>query len=149
MEAEAKRAYASIWVDNDGFIAEGPNKNVAFVVNGGKELVMPRKRRSYSQPKALLDLLLEDMSSGPPSVRALDQMKIEVKQARIVKPAEETPVDSLWLSNLDLIQVRFHMGILYFYNPCSSSNIPNTPSLIDALSKVLVLFYPAAGGYKG
>lgn len=42
MEAEAKGAYAGIWVDNDGFIAEGPNMNVAFVVNGGKELVMPR-----------------------------------------------------------------------------------------------------------
>ncbi|XP_018476093.1 shikimate O-hydroxycinnamoyltransferase isoform X1 [Raphanus sativus] len=72
-------------------------------------------------------------------------MKIQVKQAKIVKPAEETPIHSLWLSNLDLIQVRFHMGILYFYNPCSSSNLPNTRSLIDALSKVLVSFYPAAG----
>ncbi|XP_056861057.1 shikimate O-hydroxycinnamoyltransferase-like isoform X2 [Raphanus sativus] len=72
-------------------------------------------------------------------------MKIQVKQAKIVKPAEETPIHSLWLSNLDLIQVRFHMGILYFYNPCSSYNLPNTRSLIDALSKVLVLFYPAAG----
>lgn len=75
----------------------------------------------------------------------VDQMKIRVKQAMIVKPAEETPTRSLWLSNLDLIQVRFHMGTLYFYHPCSSSNLPNTQSLIDALSKVLVLFYPAAG----
>ncbi|XP_013682457.2 shikimate O-hydroxycinnamoyltransferase-like [Brassica napus] len=73
-------------------------------------------------------------------------MKIHVKQATIVKPAEETPRHSLWLSNLDLIQVRFHMGILYFYNPSSSSSsLPNTQSLIDALRKVLVLFYPAAG----
>ncbi|KAJ0261496.1 hypothetical protein HA466_0046060 [Hirschfeldia incana] len=75
----------------------------------------------------------------------MSQMKIRVKQARIVKPVEETPIHSLWLSNLDLIQVRFHMGILYFYNPWSSSSNPNTQSLIDALSKVLVLFYPAAG----
>ncbi|KFK27325.1 hypothetical protein AALP_AA8G368300 [Arabis alpina] len=72
-------------------------------------------------------------------------MKIRVKQETVVKPSEETPKHSLWLSNLDLIQVRFHMGILYFYNPCSSSNFPNTQSLIEALSKVLVLFYPAAG----
>ncbi|CAN8301496.1 unnamed protein product [Cochlearia groenlandica] len=74
-------------------------------------------------------------------------MRIQVKQATIVKPAEETPKHSLWLSNLDLIQVRFHMGTLYFYNnpSSSSSNILNTRSLIDALSKVLVLFYPAAG----
>ncbi|EOA13522.1 hypothetical protein CARUB_v10026587mg [Capsella rubella] len=135
MEAEAKGAYAGIWVDKDGFIAEGPNMNVAFVVNGGKELVMPRfdnvlsgctAKRTLAlceqlvskgmlenvkvmdvtvedgkkademmligsgvliRPvirwdeefigdgkegpiaKALLDLLLEDMSSGPSSVR--------------------------------------------------------------------------------
>lgn len=75
----------------------------------------------------------------------VSQMKIQVKQATIVKPAEETPTQNLWLSNLDLIQVRFHMGTLYFYNPCSSSDRPNTQSLIDALSKVLVLCYPAAG----
>jgi 4-amino-4-deoxychorismate lyase len=31
MEAEENGAYASIWLDNDGFIAEGrPNMNVAF-----------------------------------------------------------------------------------------------------------------------
>uniref|UniRef100_A0A1J3K3K9 Shikimate O-hydroxycinnamoyltransferase n=1 Tax=Noccaea caerulescens TaxID=107243 RepID=A0A1J3K3K9_NOCCA len=72
-------------------------------------------------------------------------MKIRVKQSTIVKPAEETPTHSLWLSNLDLIQVRLHMGMLYFYNPCSSANLPTTQSLIDALSKVLVLLYPAAG----
>ncbi|CAA7046370.1 unnamed protein product [Microthlaspi erraticum] len=135
MEADDKGAYAGIWVDNDGFVAEGPNMNVAFVVNGGKELVMPRfdnvlsgctaKRtltlaeelvskgmlesvkvmdvtvedgkkademmllgsgvlvlpvvqwdeefigdgKEGPVAKALLDLLLEDMSSGPPSVR--------------------------------------------------------------------------------
>ncbi|XP_010452842.1 PREDICTED: shikimate O-hydroxycinnamoyltransferase-like [Camelina sativa] len=72
-------------------------------------------------------------------------MKIWIKQTTIVKPAKETPTHSLWLSNLDLIQVRFHMGTLYFFNPCSSSNFPNTQLLIDALRKVLVLFYPAAG----
>ncbi|AED96958.1 putative transferase [Arabidopsis thaliana] len=72
-------------------------------------------------------------------------MKIRVKQATIVKPAEETPTHNLWLSNLDLIQVRLHMGTLYFYKPCSSSDRPNTQSLIEALSKVLVFFYPAAG----
>ncbi|XP_056861054.1 D-amino-acid transaminase, chloroplastic-like isoform X2 [Raphanus sativus] len=137
MEAEAKGAFAGIWVDNDGFIAEGPNMNVAFVVNGGRELVMPRfdnvlsgctARRTITLAEqlvrkgmlksvrvmdmtvedgknademmllgsgvlvkpviqwdeeviadgkeghitnALLDLLLEDMSSGPPSVRVL------------------------------------------------------------------------------
>ncbi|KAK4255843.1 hypothetical protein QN277_008787 [Acacia crassicarpa] len=40
MEAEEKGAFASIWVDEEGYIAEGPNVNVAFITQE-KELVMP------------------------------------------------------------------------------------------------------------
>ncbi|KAF3333130.1 D-amino-acid transaminase [Carex littledalei] len=40
MEAEEKGAYVSIWLDEEGFIAEGPNMNVAFVTKQ-KELMMP------------------------------------------------------------------------------------------------------------
>lgn len=40
MEAEEKGAFASIWVDEAGYIAEGPNVNVAFITQE-KELVMP------------------------------------------------------------------------------------------------------------
>lgn len=40
MEAEEKGAFASIWVDDDGYIAEGPNVNVAFITHD-KELIMP------------------------------------------------------------------------------------------------------------
>ncbi|KAJ9183488.1 hypothetical protein P3X46_007333 [Hevea brasiliensis] len=40
MEAEENGAFAAIWLDNDGFIAEGPNMNVAFVTKD-KELLMP------------------------------------------------------------------------------------------------------------
>lgn len=40
MEAEENGSYAAIWLDDDGFIAEGPNMNVAFVTKE-KELVMP------------------------------------------------------------------------------------------------------------
>lgn len=40
MEAEEKGAYASIWLDSDGFIAEGPNMNVAFITSN-KEFMMP------------------------------------------------------------------------------------------------------------
>ena len=39
-EAEEKGAYTSIWVDDEGYIAEGPNMNVAFVNQIG-ELIMP------------------------------------------------------------------------------------------------------------
>ncbi|XVF35471.1 hypothetical protein REPUB_Repub18cG0148700 [Reevesia pubescens] len=41
MEAEEKGAYAAIWLDDDGFVAEGPNMNVAFVTKE-KELLMPK-----------------------------------------------------------------------------------------------------------
>lgn len=40
MEAEDKGAFASIWVDNEGYIAEGPNVNVGFI-NQDKELMVP------------------------------------------------------------------------------------------------------------
>ena len=40
MEAEEKGTSSSIWVDEEGYIAEGPNVNVAFITQD-KELVMP------------------------------------------------------------------------------------------------------------
>ena len=41
MEAEEKGAFAAIWLDDEGFIAEGPNMNVGFVTHEG-ELLMPK-----------------------------------------------------------------------------------------------------------
>ncbi|XP_019457872.1 PREDICTED: D-amino-acid transaminase, chloroplastic-like [Lupinus angustifolius] len=40
VEAEEVGAFAGIWLDSDGFVAEGPNMNVAFVTKQ-KELIMP------------------------------------------------------------------------------------------------------------
>ncbi|XP_072964944.1 D-amino-acid transaminase, chloroplastic-like [Typha angustifolia] len=40
MEAEEKGAFASIWVDGQGYVAEGPNANVAFI-SKNKELMLP------------------------------------------------------------------------------------------------------------
>lgn len=40
MEAEEKGAFASIWVDDQGYIAEGPNANVAFI-SKREELLLP------------------------------------------------------------------------------------------------------------
>ncbi|CAN0929286.1 D-amino-acid transaminase, chloroplastic [Linum grandiflorum] len=42
MEGEENGAFAAVWLDEDGFVAEGPNMNVAFVTKGKKELVMPK-----------------------------------------------------------------------------------------------------------
>ncbi|XP_010249686.1 PREDICTED: D-amino-acid transaminase, chloroplastic-like [Nelumbo nucifera] len=40
MEAQENGGFAAIWLDDEGYIAEGPNMNVAFVTKE-KELVMP------------------------------------------------------------------------------------------------------------
>ncbi|XP_072985477.1 D-amino-acid transaminase, chloroplastic isoform X1 [Typha latifolia] len=40
MEAEENGAFAGIWLDDEGFVAEGPNMNVGFV-SRKKELLMP------------------------------------------------------------------------------------------------------------
>ncbi|XP_042497905.1 D-amino-acid transaminase, chloroplastic-like [Macadamia integrifolia] len=41
MEAEENGGFAAIWLDDEGFVAEGPNMNVAFVTKE-KELLMPK-----------------------------------------------------------------------------------------------------------
>ncbi|CAA6661006.1 unnamed protein product [Spirodela intermedia] len=41
MEAEENGAFAAIWLDDEGYIAEGPNMNVGFVT-GQRELVVPK-----------------------------------------------------------------------------------------------------------
>lgn len=40
LEAEEKGAFASIWVDEEGYIAEGPNVNVGFLTHE-KDLILP------------------------------------------------------------------------------------------------------------
>ncbi|KAG7031718.1 D-amino-acid transaminase, chloroplastic [Cucurbita argyrosperma subsp. argyrosperma] len=40
MEAEEKGAYTAIWLDSEGFIAEGPSMNVGFITKD-KEFLMP------------------------------------------------------------------------------------------------------------
>ncbi|OMO70064.1 Transferase [Corchorus olitorius] len=73
-------------------------------------------------------------------------MEISIKESTMVFPAKETPEERLWVSNLDLVQIRFHPVSVYFYNkPDGSSNFFDTQVLKDALSEILVPFYPAAG----
>lgn len=47
MEGEEKGAFAAIWLDGDGFVAEGPNMNVAFVTKE-KVLLMPNFEKILS-----------------------------------------------------------------------------------------------------
>ncbi|XP_022722334.1 shikimate O-hydroxycinnamoyltransferase-like [Durio zibethinus] len=72
-------------------------------------------------------------------------MEITVKESTIVHPAQDTPKGSLWNSNLDLLTTRYHIPTVYYYKPNGSSNFFDPGKLKEALSKILVPFYPIAG----
>lgn len=65
MEAEERGCFASIWLDSDGFVAEGPNMNVAFVTKE-KDLLMPKfdKILSGCTAKRVLALSEELVKKG-------------------------------------------------------------------------------------
>ncbi|RHN76613.1 putative shikimate O-hydroxycinnamoyltransferase [Medicago truncatula] len=71
-------------------------------------------------------------------------MLINVKESMVVRPAEETPRKALWNSNVDLVVPNFHTPSVYFYRPNGTSNFFDAKIMKEALSKVLVLFYPMA-----
>ncbi|KAK1568281.1 hypothetical protein Q3G72_022579 [Acer saccharum] len=72
-------------------------------------------------------------------------MKINIKESSTVEAAQDTPKQSLWASNIDLLMFRAHTPRLFFYKPTTTSSI-NGNLLKEALSKALVLFYPLADG---
>ncbi|XVF65887.1 hypothetical protein PTKIN_Ptkin09bG0287100 [Pterospermum kingtungense] len=72
-------------------------------------------------------------------------MEISVKKSTMVRPARETPKGSLWLSNLDLVMIRYHVPTVYYYKANGCSNFFDPEKLKEALSKILVPFYPVAG----
>ncbi|KAK8553567.1 hypothetical protein V6N13_062368 [Hibiscus sabdariffa] len=63
----------------------------------------------------------------------------------MVTPSEDTPRTSLWVSNMDLVMTVYHISSVYFYKSNGSSDFFDTKVLKEALSKILVSFYPVAG----
>ncbi|KAE8735220.1 Shikimate O-hydroxycinnamoyltransferase [Hibiscus syriacus] len=63
----------------------------------------------------------------------------------MVTPCQDTPRTSLWVSNIDLVMIPYHISLVYFYKSNGSSGFFDTKVLREALSKVLVSFYPYAG----
>ncbi|CAK9159035.1 unnamed protein product [Ilex paraguariensis] len=74
-----------------------------------------------------------------------DSMKINVNSSTMVQPAKYTPKHTLWVSNLDLLVPRIHTPTVYFYKPNGTQNFSEAHLLTEALSNVLVPFYPVAG----
>lgn len=73
-------------------------------------------------------------------------MIINVKEDSTVRPAQATPNERIWNSNLDLVIPRFHTPSVYFYRrPESATNFFDAEVLKEALSRALVPFYPMAG----
>lgn len=74
-------------------------------------------------------------------------MEIHVKESTMIRPAQETPKHCLRLSDLDLLVMPSgHVPAVYFYRrPNDSSKFFDSRLLKEALSEVLVSFYPLAG----
>lgn len=73
-------------------------------------------------------------------------MKVTVKKSTLVKPAQETPTDSIWLSSLDLqMPATYHTRSVYFFRPDGSADFFDAAVLKAALSQALVNFFPFAG----
>lgn len=72
-------------------------------------------------------------------------MIITVRESTMVRPAEEVPQRTVWNSNVDLVVPNFHTPSVYFYRANGASNFFDARVLKEALSKVLVPFYPMAG----
>ncbi|KAF8697995.1 hypothetical protein HU200_035499 [Digitaria exilis] len=72
---------------------------------------------------------------------------VERLTTELVVPAEETPTESIWLSNLDLAARRGYTPTVYFYRTDNAN--PGTffdaDAVRDSLAKALVAFYPLAG----
>lgn len=81
MEAEERGAFASIWVDEQGFIAEGPNVNVAFITKD-RDLVLPSfdKILSGCTAKKLLVLASKLVETG--FLRSVKNERITVAEAK-------------------------------------------------------------------
>ncbi|KAG6422194.1 hypothetical protein SASPL_118758 [Salvia splendens] len=73
-------------------------------------------------------------------------MKIIEKEWVMVKPMEETPSVSIWLSNIDLVfPDAYHSRWMHIYRCDGCAGIFDTAALKAALSRALVEFYPYAG----
>ncbi|XP_051118004.1 D-amino-acid transaminase, chloroplastic-like [Andrographis paniculata] len=93
MEAEEKGAFASIWVDEEGYIAEGPNVNVAFITRD-RDLVMPPfdKILAGCTARRLLELAPKLVEQG--QLRSVTTRNMTLEEAKSSAVAEMMYVGS-------------------------------------------------------
>ncbi|GFP94804.1 spermidine hydroxycinnamoyl transferase [Phtheirospermum japonicum] len=71
---------------------------------------------------------------------------VTLKATHIVRPAEPTPNETMYLNACDQIKDILHTPTIYFYRHSPSLDAGDAiPRLKESLSKALVLFYPLAG----
>ncbi|KAL6200254.1 hypothetical protein ACLB2K_030036 [Fragaria x ananassa] len=75
-------------------------------------------------------------------------VNVRLMESTVVRLATETPRQSLWLSNMDLVQSSTHTPSDYIYNQPKGADKVDMAVLKDSLSKVLVPFFPLAGRLK-
>lgn len=81
LEAEEKGAFASIWIDDEGYIAEGPNVNVAFITHD-KELILPFFDKILSGCTALRLLQLAPKLVEQGSLKSVKTANLTVEEAK-------------------------------------------------------------------
>lgn len=81
MEAEDNGAFASVWVDDEGYIAEGPMVNVAFITHD-KELVLPLFDKILSGCTALRLLELAPKLVEQGRLKGVRAANVSVKEAK-------------------------------------------------------------------
>jgi 4-amino-4-deoxychorismate lyase len=81
VEAEERGAFASIWVDEEGYIAEGPNTNIAFITDE-KELILPLFDKILSGCTALRLLQLAPMLVEQGQLKSVRTDNLTVEEAK-------------------------------------------------------------------
>lgn len=103
LEAQEQGAFAGIWVDDEGFVAEGPNVNVAFVNEEG-ELIMPAFEKILSGCTAKRTLVLAQESLHDPKLQ-IDNLKGVNVRAISVEEGKKASEMMLIGSSLPIIPV--------------------------------------------
>lgn len=81
MDAEEAGAFAGIWLDDEGFVAEGPNMNVAFVTKE-KELIMPHFDKILSGCTAKRVLTLAECLLKEGKLQGIRMQNVTVEEGK-------------------------------------------------------------------